>query len=260
MGQKKAFTLVELLVVIAIIAVLLAILLPALASVKEKGKRLQCGYRLAGISKSINLYSDDNAGNLPYLRSSAVPTSGLEMHPYKVYNEGVFKSGSTTELLPMKLACLYSTGLIGDPRTFYCPATLVEQYKCESYTNPKPWGSLPQVYNANAGVNQWVRTGYTFRPFDKKYSAAGTYGIATMLKDVNLGKPWVTDVIWMRGSLNHVAGNSNQAKGIYAAFPDTHVNFCSNSEMFSDAYWINDTTELRPDSVAYNRVLGMMEQ
>jgi len=42
MGKRKGFTLIELLVVIAIIAVLMAILMPALNRVKEQGKRVVC--------------------------------------------------------------------------------------------------------------------------------------------------------------------------------------------------------------------------
>lgn len=266
MAIKKAFTLVELLVVIAIIAVLLAILLPALASVKEKAKRMQCGYNLGGISKSIGLYCDDNSGKLPYLRradagsmAKAEDQRAVEAHPYAVYISGWYKVGSTTDLQPMKLACLYSTGIVGNPKTFYCPACTVDDYKWDTYRDPLPWEKLPKTF-ASASGNQWVRTGYTFRPMSKQYDKSTmAYGYAFKLVDINYNKPWVTDTIWTRGSLNHIAGNSSKAKGIYAAFPDTHVNFCSNPAIFDDKYWVDDNTELRPDSTQYSEVISLME-
>ena len=60
MRRKEGFTLIELLVVIAIIAVLMAILMPALNRVREQGRRAVCLNNLRQLSLAWNLYADDN--------------------------------------------------------------------------------------------------------------------------------------------------------------------------------------------------------
>jgi prepilin-type N-terminal cleavage/methylation domain-containing protein len=67
MSNKRilAFTLVELLVVLAIIALLVAILIPALNSVKERANRVKCMTHLRGIGQAMYLYGTDNKGQYP---------------------------------------------------------------------------------------------------------------------------------------------------------------------------------------------------
>ncbi len=65
MNEKKAFTLIELLVVIAIIAVLLAILLPALRRVKEQARMAVCQSNLRQYGLAGRLYLDDHDYTFP---------------------------------------------------------------------------------------------------------------------------------------------------------------------------------------------------
>ncbi len=64
MKQTKAFTLIELLVVISIIALLIAILMPALGKAREQGKMVYCKTNLKNITLAMTMYADDNDGKV----------------------------------------------------------------------------------------------------------------------------------------------------------------------------------------------------
>lgn len=88
----SAFTLIELLVVIAIIAILAAMLLPALARAREEGRRAVCKNNLEQIARAAASYQNNMHDYWPYLRQYAVffdvGNTGV-----KSYNTGATTSG-----------------------------------------------------------------------------------------------------------------------------------------------------------------------
>ncbi len=68
MRKKMAFTLIELLVVVAIIAVLVAMLLPALAKSRELARSTVCGNQLRQMGSAVYIYAQENADSFPPFR------------------------------------------------------------------------------------------------------------------------------------------------------------------------------------------------
>jgi len=93
MVQRKGFTLIELLVVIAIIAVLMAILMPALNIVREQARGVACMSNQKTLGLAYVMYADDNESRMCGGEARYAPTSGIPpwvMPPLSYQSGGAF--------------------------------------------------------------------------------------------------------------------------------------------------------------------------
>src|SRR5438876_632248 len=116
--RRRGFTLVELLVVIAIIAILAALLFPALTSARVKARKTACLSNLRQVGIAVLLYANDNSGNIPFGPKAAAFTSPMNFYP---------STGAPTSLIslsggaPVGLGLLLSQQLSAQPKVLFCP-------------------------------------------------------------------------------------------------------------------------------------------
>jgi prepilin-type N-terminal cleavage/methylation domain-containing protein len=151
--RPRGFTLVELLVVISIIALLLAVLMPALSKAREQGRRVVCAANLKQLGTLLEFYSMDNKSSYP------IPYSCWYMAGSKgFYSDGGYYGGyyNPTGLLNL-MPYLFKDGAsdknqngMGRMKIFWCPACKSNGY------NQFQWQGTAY---ANFGYNQYCGWG-----------------------------------------------------------------------------------------------------
>ena len=155
MSRRRGFTLIELLVVIAIIALLMAIMMPALNRVKGQAQKISCRARLKQWALVFKLYTDDHDG---YFNNRDVGPSGFWMSALRPYYKD-------------------------DAKMLLCPTAT------RLMLNSSDWGTYKAAtadsYIFSYGINSWTNSVKTDRVGDrlKEWFWRNTHDMKTIMYD-----------------------------------------------------------------------------
>lgn len=222
----SGFTLIELLVVIAIIAILAAMLLPALAAAKRKAYASNCLSNLKQTGTALQMYCNDSNDWLPPGQSQSNPAYGLTLGQIPVYNSG----SNCKKWLPYYLVNYLS---LKDPSNV--PSTtnaVVKVFVCPGYMSQIPVGVVggydPNTDNyatmvSNSGTGSYsvtrgsspqlalVKAAYPTQPYPfGKENQVGAYPLK--LSQIQAVVP-LTD-LWAVGDCDAVALNNTTIFGL----------------------------------------------
>lgn len=208
MKKKKGFTLIELLVVIAIIAMLLAILMPALNKVKKIAQRVVCGTNLKGLGTAQSVYANDYEDQFTKLGSnSATWNNYTQAWQVATATPETFKAPGWNVTVSASLYLLIREADVS-PKSFVCPATTQKPYEGQNTVTPKldlvelwDFGNITDTSADMAGTGSENCVSYAYQlPFSSHAASGAASASFAVMADKN---PWYdADMVMSPGTIN----------------------------------------------------------
>jgi prepilin-type N-terminal cleavage/methylation domain-containing protein/prepilin-type processing-associated H-X9-DG protein len=250
-----AFTLIELLVVIAIIAILAAMLLPALAKAKQRALRTSCLNNLKQLGVGHFLYGGDNGDKLP---TSEMGNSGFPYYCYVLfYNSPATPNTAANQTRPANHGLLYTTKLVPTGKTFHCPSinlnspSDVEAFSYEYYSVGGPWPWTP------ATGDPFIRSAYSYFPMSGNLmnpAQPNSYAIATKLTELRADRPMTTDLISLFERIPHTS--STRPDSMNVLWGDGHAKATVTRAAFVQSLW---PANIDHDPTAFRNLLATFQ-
>lgn len=144
-ANRSGFTLVELLVVMAVVAVLAALVIPAIAGARERSRSVTCSGQMRELGMAVLLYTQDNLGRFPRSSHSAgasrEPGWAASIAPYL----GAQPAEANAAWVNSEFGCPSNTNKAPDAYS-YAMNVFFELKAGDSYVGrPATWRCLPQV-------------------------------------------------------------------------------------------------------------------